>query len=64
MLQLRNLCKLSITCGFFLDFQKTFDTVDHRILLEKLEYYGVKEFQMNGLFCISVTEEQEADCFS
>ena len=41
--EIRNvLDKNSFAAGIFLDFQKAFDTVDHQILLKKLEHYGIR----------------------
>ena len=34
--------KGNYACGFFAGFQKTFETVDHHILMKKHECYGVR----------------------
>jgi hypothetical protein len=38
------------SCGIFIDLQKAFDTVNHTILLNKLNYYVIMRV-INNWFC-------------
>ena len=36
-------------CGIYVHFKKTFDTVNHNILLDKMAHYGVRGIEITGL---------------
>ena len=38
----KSLNNQTFSCGVFIDLEKAFDTVNHKILLDKLEHYGIR----------------------
>ena len=50
----------NLVCGIFVDFEKTIDTVDHNILLKRLDHCGVKGIS-NKWFESYLTDRKQFD---
>ena len=45
----------NVDCGFFVGLQKAFDTIDHQILLAKLNHHGIQIICLNPICLIVVS---------
>ncbi len=50
--------KMNTPISIFLDLSKAFDTVDHQILIKKLEYYGLNELSIKLMESYSSNRKQ------
>ena len=55
---LDNMDKKLVTCSIFLDLRKAFDTINHTILIKKLEKYGIRGLPLQ-LLASYLTDRQQ-----
>ena len=57
----QNIDNGKFTCGVFVDLEKAFDTVNHKILLAKLEHYGIRSVANNCFRSYLTNRKQMVD---